>query len=214
MDALTINPDASMDVDPLDTRYDQNPKVVVQTSPIHGRGVFARVDIPAFAYIGRYEGPITQRDGMHVLWLYDEDQGHWYGVDGINEMRFLNHAEEPNAEWSDLDLYATEFIPAGAEITFDYGWDEDDEGEDDSEDEFNGLPSDGLYEDLIDGPGDNPDDGLDNGLHDHAGDHPGNNTHDNRHATRMDETNAHWGVWPELDDQPPGTQTDQPKQDD
>lgn len=117
--------------DPLldhDPRYTQNPKVIVKTSPIHGRGVFARVDIPAFTYIGRYEGTTTDEDGMHVLWLYDEALESWVGVDGENEMRFLNHSDDPNAEWSDLDLYATRWIAKGEEITFDYGWgDEEDE---------------------------------------------------------------------------------------
>ena len=127
MDGLPINADVFDGLDSDIGQYDDNPKVVVRTSPIHGRGVFARVDIPAFTHIGRYEGPETQRDGMHVLWLYDELEACWYGIDGVNEMRFLNHADEPNAEWSELDLYATEFIPAGSEITFDYGWDEDDE---------------------------------------------------------------------------------------
>jgi hypothetical protein len=210
MDALPIKPDAWMDANPLDTRYDQNPKVVVQTSPIHGRGVFARVDIPAFAYIGRYEGPITHHDGTHVLWLYDEDQAHWYGVDGVNEMRFLNHADEPNAEWSDLDLYATEFIPAGAEITFDYGWDEDDDdaGDDVGEDaDDDGCNDEGA---LTDTPN--------NALGDSLSDDPGGDLYDDCHYTRhdnvIDETNAHWGVWPERDDQALGTRTDQPTQDD
>ena len=107
--------------------YDQNPRVVVKDSPIHGRGVFARQDIPAFSYIGRYEGQMTDEDGMHVLWLYDEDRDDWVGVDGENEMRFLNHSEDPNAEWSDLDLYATRWISAGEEITFDYGWDDEED---------------------------------------------------------------------------------------
>lgn len=128
------------DVDCLDnatksnqTAYDQNPRVVVENSPIHGRGVFAQKDLPAFSFIGRYEGPMTDEDGMHVLWLYDEQQDEWVGIDGQNEMRFLNHSDDPNAEWSDLDLYATRWISAGEEITFDYGWDDDDdEGEDEN----------------------------------------------------------------------------------
>ncbi len=116
------------------TAYDQNPRVVVENSSIHGRGVFAQKDLPAFSFIGRYEGPMTHEDGMHVLWLYDEQQDEWVGIDGQNEMRFLNHSDDPNAEWSDLDLYATRWISAGEEITFDYGWgdDEDDGAEDET----------------------------------------------------------------------------------
>ena len=135
MDAPSINAELWTETDPHPNRFDQNPKVMIQDSPIHGQGVFARVDIPAFSYIGHYAGPITQHDGMHVLWLFDDDSQQWYGVDGTNEMRFLNHADQPNAEWSGLDLYATEFIPAGTEITFDYGWDDDDENIDENDHE-------------------------------------------------------------------------------
>lgn len=125
-----------------DNDYNQNPRVVVKDSPIHGRGVFARQNIPAFSYIGRYEGQVTDEVGMHVLWLYDEERDDWVGVDGENEMRFLNHSEDPNAEWSDLDLFATRWISAGEEITFDYGWD------DEAEDETHLLVTDHEVDDL------------------------------------------------------------------
>lgn len=103
--------------------YDDNPRAFVADSPIHGRGLFARVDIPADGFIGTYEGPATLDDGMHVLWLWNEDTERWEGVDGRNEMRFLNHARPANAEWYDTDLYALRDIEAGEEITFDYGED-------------------------------------------------------------------------------------------
>ena len=127
--------------------YNQNPRVLVKDSPIHGRGVFARQDIPAFSFIGRYEGQMTDKDGMHVLWLYDEQRDDWVGVDGENEMRFLNHSEDPNAEWSDLDLYATRWISAGEEITFDYGW--GDEGEDETDPPLDEAEVDDLSVDPI-----------------------------------------------------------------
>ena len=108
-----------------DERYDRNPRAVVGESPIHGKGLFARADIAADDYIGTYEGPETLEDGMHVLWLWNEERERWEGVDGRNEMRFLNHARPANAEWYDLDLYALRDIEAGEEITFDYGEDWD-----------------------------------------------------------------------------------------
>ena len=124
-----------------DPRYTSNSKVCVKASSIHGLGVFAQVDIPAFTYIGTYRGPITHEDGMHVLWLYDEALDDWIGIDGENEMRFLNHSSDPNAEWSDVDLYATRWISAGEEITFDYGWDEEDDSDDASDEiSFEDLP--------------------------------------------------------------------------
>ncbi len=106
-------------------RYDNNPRAYVSESPIHGRGLFARHAIAKDDYIGSYEGPATQRDGMHVLWIWNEDAERWEGINGNNEMRFLNHDAQPNADWWGTDLYALRDIDAGEEITFDYGWDEE-----------------------------------------------------------------------------------------
>lgn len=104
-------------------KYDTNPLAYVADSPIHGKGLFARVDIPEDTWIGTYEGPATKTDGMHVLWLYDEDTGDWEGIDGRNEMRFLNHSARPNADWWDNELYSTRAIERDEEITFHYGED-------------------------------------------------------------------------------------------
>ena len=48
------------------------------------------------------------------------------GIRGENELRFLNHASDPNAELDGLDLYALRNIQPRAEITLHYGddWDE------------------------------------------------------------------------------------------
>jgi uncharacterized protein len=106
-------------------KYDSNPMAYVDRSPIHGRGLFARRDIEPDEFIGTYEGPATQTDGMHVLWLWNEERERWEGIDGDNEMRFLNHDADPNADWWGNDLYAIRAIARGEEITFDYGWDEE-----------------------------------------------------------------------------------------
>lgn len=102
--------------------YDSNRLVYVDRSPIHGRGLFAARPLPAGQLIGRYEGPEVQDDGHHVLWIESEQGDGWTGYDGRNEMRFMNHADSPNAEMDGLDCYALEDIPPGAEITIDYGW--------------------------------------------------------------------------------------------
>jgi SET domain-containing protein len=102
--------------------YDSNPLCLVADSPVHGRGLFARHDIPAGTWIGHYDGQQTQQNGMHVLWMETgagEDE--WVGYDGNNELRFLNHALQPNGEMDGLDLYARRDILAGEEITIDYG---------------------------------------------------------------------------------------------
>jgi SET domain-containing protein len=42
------------------------------------------------------------------------------GRRGLNLLRYLNHAERPNAEFDGFDLYALKNIRAGEEITFNY----------------------------------------------------------------------------------------------
>lgn len=98
-----------------------NARTYVDQSAIHGRGLYAAVDINAGDYIGTFKGPPAQRNGSHVLWLIDEDGNH-FGRRGINALRYLNHGENANAEFYDFDLYATRDIAAGEEITIDYGW--------------------------------------------------------------------------------------------
>jgi len=101
--------------------YDNNPLCFVNGSAIHGRGLFARDDIPAGSWIGHYESVETQENGMHVLWVEGNEEGDWIGYDGTNELRFLNHESQPNGEMDGLDLYALRDIRANEEITFDYG---------------------------------------------------------------------------------------------
>jgi SET domain-containing protein len=98
----------------------------VDESPIHGKGLFARVDIPEGTYLGDYEGPIATEDGTYVLWIYDDETGEEYGIDGQNALRYLNHDAQPNAEFDGEKLYTQATIPAGSEIFIHYGeaWDE------------------------------------------------------------------------------------------
>ncbi len=98
-----------------------NTHTYVDESPIHGRGLYAAVNISAGEYIGTFKGPDTRRDGTHVLWLLDE-AGNWFGRRGTNALRYLNHGSDANAEFYDFDLYAIRDIAAGEEITIDYGW--------------------------------------------------------------------------------------------
>ncbi len=109
------------------TAYDTNKLCFVADSPVHGRGLFARRDIPADTWMGHYDGPQTTENGMHVLWMESgengrtDDEQDWIGYDGKNELRFLNHAQKPNAEMDGLDLYTIRDISAGEEITINYG---------------------------------------------------------------------------------------------
>ena len=98
------------------------PLVVVDRSPIHGSGLFSARDIKKGQLIGVYEGSIVAEDGIYVLWVEESPDGEWAGYEGSNEMRFMNHADQPSAEMDGLDCYALTDIPAGSEITIDYGW--------------------------------------------------------------------------------------------
>lgn len=93
---------------------------MVADSPIHGRGLFAGCDISLGTYLGCYEGRETTSDGMHVLWV-EQDDDSWLGFDGSNELRYLNHSATPNCELDGQELYAARDIRAGEELTIDYG---------------------------------------------------------------------------------------------
>lgn len=102
----------------------------VGESDVHGRGVFARTRIRSGDLIGRFEGVPTEQDGVYVLWIVDEndDDGNEVevGIEGRNELRFLNHADPPNAELAGQDLYALCDVEVGSEILIHYGeaWEE------------------------------------------------------------------------------------------
>lgn len=100
----------------------ENTKVYVAGSPIHGNGLFAARHLQGGELIGTYSGPEVSEDGMYVLWVEDDPGGTWTGYDGRNVMRFMNHADQPNAEMDGLHCYALTEIRPGTEITIDYGW--------------------------------------------------------------------------------------------
>ncbi len=89
-------------------------------SPIHGKGLFAKKQIRKGTRIGTYEGPRAKRDDTYVLWVQN-DNGRWVGIDGKNDLRYLNHSSKPNAEFEADELYAIRTIRKDEEITFDYG---------------------------------------------------------------------------------------------
>lgn len=96
--------------------------VYIAPSTIHGKGLFAARPLRAGQLIGVYDGPVTERDGDHVLWVENDDDDGWTGYDGSNELRYLNHADSPTAEMDGLKCFALVDIEAETEITIDYGW--------------------------------------------------------------------------------------------
>lgn len=96
-------------------------RVRVGPSSIHGQGCFARIRFEPGEVIGTFEGVEVAEDGSHVLWVYDPDRGRLIGRRGTNVLRWLNHSEDPNAEFDGFELYARLAIRVGSEITIDYG---------------------------------------------------------------------------------------------
>ncbi len=96
--------------------------VTAAESSIHGTGLFANRRIRKGQYIGTYWGPQASRNGMYVLWVYQdqEDENSAVGRSGRNLLRYLNHSVPGNTEFDGFDLYARVSIRPGDELTFDY----------------------------------------------------------------------------------------------
>ena len=98
------------------------PLTYVAQSAIHGKGLFAARTIPKDTLILAGEGVRTKRDGMHVLWLIEEDDTA-VGTRITNDVRFMNHSNAPNAEFYNLEIWSLRKIKKDEEITADYGSD-------------------------------------------------------------------------------------------
>lgn len=118
-------------------------RFVTRRSPIHGRGVYAAVDLRAGERLLEYRGRritraaaarrdagLTRRGHTFLFTLNDR-----YAIDGAaggNSARWINHSCDPNCHAEvhvDIDgdarrdrvyVYATRPIRAGEELTFDY----------------------------------------------------------------------------------------------
>ena len=94
-------------------------QIYVGTSPIHGKGLFAKKPIPNGTVIGFLNGKKTRKDGIHVLWLNDET-----GFKVSCDLKYINHSDTPNAcYYDDLSVVALRDINADEEITHNYGAD-------------------------------------------------------------------------------------------
>jgi uncharacterized protein len=108
--------------------------VEIRASPIHGQGAFALADIPAGTPVLEYVGErISKEESLRrceqnntfIFYLSPE-----YDLDGdvnANPAKWLNHSCAPNCEVELIDerlwVIAKRSIPAGEELTFDYGYD-------------------------------------------------------------------------------------------
>jgi uncharacterized protein len=93
--------------------------IKVKKSAIHGKGLFATKTIKTGTALGRYEGPVVTEDSIYVLWV--GDAGEEIGINGENELKYLNHHSEPNAEFDGVELQTIRSISKGEEITIHYG---------------------------------------------------------------------------------------------
>lgn len=113
----------------------------LRRSGIHGLGAFAIRDVPKGTRIIEYKGERISNaeadrradengEGDHHTFLFILSSRTCVDAtfDG-NEARFINHSCAPNCEtgiWdSRIWIYALERIPAGAELAYDYMYDDD-----------------------------------------------------------------------------------------
>ncbi len=112
-------------------------KLEVRHSPIHGRGVFARVPLQAGEVVIEYLGAIIDWPEAMRRHPHDPEQpNHTFyftldyelvidGNDAGNRARWINHSCEPNCEseirGQRVFILALRDIEAGEELNFDYG---------------------------------------------------------------------------------------------
>ncbi|MDC8012083.1 SET domain-containing protein [Tahibacter soli] len=119
-------------------------RIVSRRSPIHGNGVFAAVDIPAFTTLIEYKGRLLTHVQADRLYPDNADSGHTFlftlneryvldaNVDG-NIARWINHSCDPNcralvaedaqgrAKRDRILIESIRDIRAGEELAYDYG---------------------------------------------------------------------------------------------
>ncbi len=125
-----------------------SPYIVVRNSRIHGRGVFAKKNIPAGARVIEYVGerltkaqaykradiPLDRHKEDDKIYgaVYIFELNKRYDIDGdvpYNTARYINHACDPNCETDIIRgriwVIALKDIKKGEEISYNYGYDYD-----------------------------------------------------------------------------------------
>ncbi len=111
-------------------------KYRIGSSPVHGRGLYAAVDLDAEEFLLDYAGEVIDWEVAQARWEdADGDPDHTFffdlgdgrvidGGSGGNEARFINHGCDPNCETIDdegtIHVITLRPIPAGAELFIDY----------------------------------------------------------------------------------------------
>lgn len=103
--------------------------VVKRSAPGKGQGLYAQVPIRKGDFILEYVGkkiPTSVADTLETRYLFEIDE-QWTidGAERSNAARYINHSCDPNCEVyiekGRIMIYAIKNIPAGAELSYDYG---------------------------------------------------------------------------------------------
>ena len=90
----------------------------VKDSDLHGKGLFAAVNIQKNTIIGTLEGKTVNTDGLHVLWMNDGQDK--FKVE--NDLKYINHSKQANvAYYDDFTVVALSDISQGQELLHNYG---------------------------------------------------------------------------------------------
>lgn len=92
-----------------------NKKVFVDKSAIHGKGLFAAVNIPANSVVGLMQSKPTKKEGDYVLWLSASSK-----IEITNEFKYINHSDSPNVALYDEEVVSLRKIKALEELTHNY----------------------------------------------------------------------------------------------
>ena len=112
-------------------------RIQTRRSGVHGKGVFARVDIAEGETLIEYVGeviswPEAQRrhphdpaHPNHTFYFHIDEERVIDALYGGNSSRWINHACDPNCEAEEdngrVFIKALRNIPAGEELNYDYG---------------------------------------------------------------------------------------------
>ncbi len=111
-----------MNLDRLKRKYahlnDIKNKLLVQSSSIHGQGLFTTVKIPKNKLLGRCSTSLTETPSDYSLLINNDNL---YNINCV--FRFINHSSKPNIIiYDDFDVVALRDIQKDEELFHDYGW--------------------------------------------------------------------------------------------
>jgi SET domain-containing protein len=112
-------------------------RIQTRRSGVHGKGVFALVDIPKGETLIEYVGeviswkealrrhPHDPKDPNHTFYFHIDDKRVIDALYGGNSSRWINHSCSPNCKAKEVDgrifIKARKDIQAGQELSYDYG---------------------------------------------------------------------------------------------